>query len=99
MDSVDSRCREPRAGEEIAIEQAPLAAHSSSSLEPLKSWLGEFCRLHQVGIQIVDGHDEIVIGPINAPEFCHRVGHSLLGACPVDSGRPYTSSPSSLAST
>jgi hypothetical protein len=84
-------------GEVTGTDNATAAPPSSSPLESLKKWLGEFCRLHQVSVQIIDGHDRVVLGPFNAPEFCRRVGHSLLGACPVDCGRPYTSSPTSQA--
>lgn len=86
MESLDPRFSEPRSGE---------SSRRASGLTALGQWLGEFSRLHQVGVQIVDGNDQIILGPINAPEFCERVASTVHGACPVDCGRPYSSHPGS----
>jgi hypothetical protein len=59
-----------------ALESAP---------QRLAPWLGEFCRLHQVCVQILNGAGEVVLGPQHEPAFCTTVKCSP--GCPADCGR------------
>jgi Sensory domain found in PocR len=65
----------------------------------LSSWLSEFCRLHHLTVQILNGSGEVVIAPIHEPAFCSAVKSAHPDGCPRDCGlsrrrRPVSQRPS-----
>ena len=53
----------------------------------LTSWLREFCRLHQINVQILDGLGRVLIDPVREPAFCTSVKGARPDGCPDDCGR------------
>ncbi|MBN1476873.1 PocR ligand-binding domain-containing protein [Candidatus Sumerlaeota bacterium] len=65
----------------------------------LSEWLSEFCRLHHLTVQILNGSGEVVIAPVREPSFCSAVKSAHPAGCPRDCGlsrrrRPASQRPS-----
>ncbi len=64
-------------------------------LSRFSGWLGEFCRLHQVNVQILDASGRTLIGPVREPAFCTTVKCARPAGCPEDCGRSRRGGPRS----
>lgn len=81
-----------RAGRTAAIRSA---AAPEPPVARLSSWLGEFCRLHQVSVLILGPDGRPLLGPLREPVFCSTVGCAQ--GCPPDCGRSRLGVPRSSA--
>jgi hypothetical protein len=69
----------------------PAEGDSDSAREARRSritaWLREFCRLHQINVQILDGLGRVLIDAVQEPAFCTSVKSARPSGCPDDCGR------------
>lgn len=100
MNLTDLRNRPPkrdkaRASEPPSVEPDDLIPSPHLGVEDLESWLGEFSRLHQICVQVLDGSGKPIVEPQQEPVFCTVAKSSRPGGCPHDCGRSLQGEPRS----